>query len=205
MGLKLKVKVSEVNNLSDARYCAGMGVDMIGFHLDTNHPRFIELSSVQEIVNWVHGVRVVGEFSVVNVENINYLSDTLNLDYVQLPAVATPEELASINKPVIVQVDLTSADEQSISHLLETRDPFVSFFLMESDETESIEALEVHLKRWAARYPVILGVGVEKENLGFIEDYIKPAAIALKGGDEIKPGLKNYDELAEILEELETD
>ena len=42
MGLKTLVKVSEVNNLSDARYCAGMGVEMIGFSLDENHPKFIE-------------------------------------------------------------------------------------------------------------------------------------------------------------------
>ena len=32
--LKTIVKVSEVNNLSDARYCAGMGVEYIGFSMD---------------------------------------------------------------------------------------------------------------------------------------------------------------------------
>ncbi len=205
MGLKLKVKVSEVNNLSDARYCAGMGVDMIGFHLDTNHPRFIELSSVREIVNWVHGINVVGEFSVINVDNINYLAEELNLDYVQLPSTVMAEELARLNRPAIVRIDLRNGQEETVDQLLETLGAFVSFFLLESDEMDSIEALEVNLKRWASQYPVILGIGIEKERLSFIEDYINPAAIALKGGDEIKPGLKNFDELAEILEELENE
>ncbi len=205
MGLKLKVKVSEVNNLSDARYCAGMGVDMIGFHLDTNHPRFIELSSVREIVNWVHGINVVGEFSVINVDNINYLAEELNLDYVQLPSAVMAEELARLNRPAIVRIDLRSGQEETVDQLLETLGAFVSFFLLESDEMDSIEALEINLKRWASQYPVILGIGIEKERLSFIEDYINPAAIALKGGDEIKPGLKNFDELAEILEELENE
>ena len=29
--LKTQVKVSSITNLSDARYCAGMGVDLLGF------------------------------------------------------------------------------------------------------------------------------------------------------------------------------
>lgn len=205
MGLKLKVKVSEVNNLSDARYCAGMGVDMIGFHLDTDHPRFIELSSVQEIVNWVHGIKVVGEFSVINIDNINYLAEELNLDYVQLPATVSAEELSRLNRPAIVRIDLRNGQEQTVSQLLGTLGAFVAFFLLESDEVDSIETVDVNLKRWASQYPVILGIGIEKEKLSFIEEYISPAAIALKGGDEIKPGLKNFDELAEILEELENE
>ena len=34
MQLKTKVFVLEVNNLSDARYCAGFGVDTIAFSTD---------------------------------------------------------------------------------------------------------------------------------------------------------------------------
>ena len=32
--LKTLIKVSNINNLSDARYCAGMGVEMLGFSMD---------------------------------------------------------------------------------------------------------------------------------------------------------------------------
>jgi phosphoribosylanthranilate isomerase len=52
MALKTLVKASEVNNLSDARYCAGMGVEMLGFCLDENHPKFIELARLREISVW---------------------------------------------------------------------------------------------------------------------------------------------------------
>ncbi len=34
MSLNTFVYIRDVDNLSDARYCAGMGVDMIGFRLD---------------------------------------------------------------------------------------------------------------------------------------------------------------------------
>ena len=33
MALNTLTAVTEINNLSDARYCAGMGVDIIGFNL----------------------------------------------------------------------------------------------------------------------------------------------------------------------------
>jgi phosphoribosylanthranilate isomerase len=38
MALKCFVKVGNVTNLSDARYCAGMGVDLLGFPVDAAQP-----------------------------------------------------------------------------------------------------------------------------------------------------------------------
>lgn len=37
MALKTFVKISGVNNLSDARYCAGMGVNQLGFNIEDKH------------------------------------------------------------------------------------------------------------------------------------------------------------------------
>ena len=40
MKSKKFVKIRGVNNLSDARYCSGMMVDVIGFNLNSNHKRW---------------------------------------------------------------------------------------------------------------------------------------------------------------------
>ena len=56
--LKTLVKVSAITNLSDARYCAGMGVDLLGFPLGK-----ISIDQFTEIRNWLAGVQIVGEFS----------------------------------------------------------------------------------------------------------------------------------------------
>ena len=42
MGLRTSVIVNGVNNLSDARYCAGMGVDVIGFNLKLDDPNRVQ-------------------------------------------------------------------------------------------------------------------------------------------------------------------
>ncbi|MFM1835376.1 MAG: hypothetical protein RJA04_63, partial [Bacteroidota bacterium] len=48
--LKTLVKVSAITNLSDARYCAGMGVDLLGFPLGK-----ISIDQFTEIRNWLAG------------------------------------------------------------------------------------------------------------------------------------------------------
>lgn len=205
MGLKLKVKVSEVTNLTDARYCAGMGVDMIGFHLDENYPRFIEINTVKEITNWISGVEVVGEFVASNLENVNYLATELKLDYVQLTNHFKPEELEIVTIPIILKLDLGEVTKSQIEEILIFYKPYVAYFLLENSKQDSISELESQLAAWCRSYPIIIGFGITLDQLEKIENNISPKGIALKGGDEIKPGLKNFDELSEILEALELD
>lgn len=203
MSLKTLVKVSEVNNLSDARYCAGMGVEMIGFTLDENHPQFIELAKLREISVWISGVKVVGEFTGENVENMNYLAQELNLDYIQLNHFLKPESLSQLKKPVIQKLIFDGKNETAIEDSLIHLEEKVSYFLLESETTDAIGPARDVLKKWCSKYPVILAFGINNEDLEVILEDICPAGIGLKGGNEIKPGLKDFDELASILEVLE--
>jgi phosphoribosylanthranilate isomerase len=77
--------------------------------------------------------------------------------------------------------------------------------LIESNQADSIKNIKEDLKNWCKNFPIILGIGIKKEELDLILNEIKPAGISLKGGEEIKPGLKSFDELSSILEELEID
>jgi phosphoribosylanthranilate isomerase len=42
MGLSIPVIVNSVNNLSDARYAAGMGVEFMGFEVDEDSDRYLK-------------------------------------------------------------------------------------------------------------------------------------------------------------------
>ena len=61
MPLKTFVKVGCITNLSDARYCAGMGVDMLGFRAVESQENYIKPSQFQEIRGWIAGPLVVAE------------------------------------------------------------------------------------------------------------------------------------------------
>ena len=80
MMLKTFVKVSGVNNLSDARYCAGMGVDVIGFNIDPELGEAIDPVKFGEISSWLAGAdyaiegdmltaTVVAQYDVAYVES----------------------------------------------------------------------------------------------------------------------------------------
>lgn len=56
-----KVKVNAVDNLSDARYCAGMFVDFIGFSLKNTQNEWIDAAKITEMTNWLSGVTFIGE------------------------------------------------------------------------------------------------------------------------------------------------
>jgi phosphoribosylanthranilate isomerase len=203
MALKCVVKVSEVNNLSDARYCAGMGVEMIGFCLDENHPRFIELARLREISVWVSGVKVVGEIAGDDVESINYLAEQLKLDYVQLSHAISPDSIDRIKRPVIFKLDFDPENIDNISIELQTLSKHVEFFILESRGFDSVRSFEKQLQSWCLQYKIIIAFGIKKEDLDEIVNSIKPYGIGLKGGQEIKPGLKDFEALSEILEALE--
>jgi phosphoribosylanthranilate isomerase len=54
-------------------------------------------------------------------------------------------------------------------------------------------------------YTVLLGYAVNKENACRIVEELQVGGISLAGSSEIRPGFKDYDELADILETLEVD
>lgn len=60
MALKTFVKISTVNNLSDARYCAGMYVNLMGFNLEEGNKDYMAPEKYQELTDWLSGLEYVG-------------------------------------------------------------------------------------------------------------------------------------------------
>jgi phosphoribosylanthranilate isomerase len=205
MALKTSVLVNGINNLSDARYCAGMGAEMMGFNLDDAHPNHISEEAFKEITGWVSGIQLAGEFDEAAAAEINRKAFELNLDFVQLNKTFLLDEIRKIEKPVIQKVYINKDTiETELAEMLELYQADVRYFLIYSTDFTTIDDTNIRLLRdLAKKYPIIIGFGVEKDNLDAIVEEIKPAGIGLQGSDEIKPGLKTFDELEEIFEVLE--
>ena len=205
MALKTLTLVTNINNLSDARYCAGMGVDILSFKLTENQPGYILPAAVNEITGWIAGVQVAGEFHESPTEEINQLAETCNLSQVLLTSCYLVDDLVKIKVPVIQQLSVNkdTTEDELVLHF-EVYKEYVSAFLLTSPDFTIIDETNIPLlKSLTSRYPVILGFGLIKNNILTVLDQVNPSGIALKGSDEIKPGLKSFDELAEILELLE--
>lgn len=197
MGLKTLVKVGEVSNLSDARYCAGMGVGLIGFNLDKSSANYVSLETFKAITGWIEGVEFVAEFETSSLEEISEMMEEYEVSFLQINSTTLVDELiaADLDKKLILKL---STDTASFNQTIEAYSDKVNYFLLESTEDKLPD-----LQTYGA--PILLASGVKAESLEYILSDMHPAGIALKGSPEIRPGYKNFDELADILEALETE
>lgn len=207
MALNTLTAVTEINNLSDARYCAGMGVDIIGFNLAAGQGSPVSPETVLEIGGWLAGVQLAGAFAATPAEEINALASQCGLQVVLLKSDYLIDDLANIDLPVILQVEIHKDSYQmELIQMLELYQPHVQYFLVSSSEFDTIDETNLSfLKELTHRFPILLGFGLDKNNILAVLEALRPAGIALKGGHEIKPGLKSFDDLADVLEMLEVD
>lgn len=207
MALSTFVIVNGVNNLSDARYCAGMGVDMIGFNLEKQLLGYVSPTDFKDIAGWISGVQLVGEFEQYSAEEVNEAANFYALDFVQLNNLYLIDELQEIKLPIIQRLQINKDTVWSeLIDLMELYQEDVKFFLITSDDFNIIDETNENFLRDLARlYPLLIGFGVNKDNVQRILKNIQPEGIGLTGGEEIKPGLKDFDALQDMFDVLEVE
>ena len=198
--LKTFVKVSNITNLSDARYCAGMGVEILGFVMDENSTEYVSPKKFEEIKGWVAGVKIVGETQSADYQVVTKLLEVYKIDFLQISEPSLLPKITNLGKPIILQLDFDSA---FLKENLENYSKFVEMFLITGDELSDLARYE--MKEIAQNYNVLLGFGITENNIEEILGDTLLKGIALKGSEELRPGFQDFAELMEILEKLEID
>ncbi len=205
MSLPTLVKVNSINNLSEARFCAGIGVELLGFNLCPSDPGFLSFQSFDELTGWLSGVKVVGEFFDAIPEQVKVAVDCCPLDYLETTMPEYLDELGHFEIPLIYRIDLDGHMELSdIRSLMDQHGQRVDLFLLEGESRASGPTIH-ELSQLGAGHPLLLGSGVTIQSVGKILNSAPIAGIALSGGREIKPGYYDFDQMAEILESIEVD
>lgn len=191
--LKYPFYVRNITNLSDARYCAGMGVELLGFNFDSLE----NLTQFETIKGWVSGVKFVAEFENTTLEHILNVIDIVKPDFILLNSLNLDWQ-DSIKIPVIFKISF----ENSFAHYPKLG----SLVLLNSFNTNkklSDNTVQIKEFNFDYQYKIFLGYGFVKENIHEIFDKYQPFGFSLIGEKEISPGLKNFDHLSEIFEEIE--
>lgn len=207
MSLKTFVKVSGINNLSDARYCAGMGVNVLGFNTDPLSESYVPPEKFNAIREWVAGVSLAAEFSLSPAQAIEQQLKTLPpLDFLQIENSFDLASLVHLNIPLILPVDVAKFKKpESIRSLMEEYQQVVRYFLLTSSRANFSSSSFDEMLKLAEKYPIILEYGVDATNVITLIEQTPIAGIALRGGDEIRPGYKHFDELSDILDAIEVE
>ena len=187
-----------INNLSDARYCAGMGADKLTFVLDPALPGHLNAQTVKELAGWIAGVELIGEFDQLRAHEINAISAECALDAVLFRTPRTAAELAEIAPPVYVEL---AADAAVLSQSLPDS---VLGFVVELPASDSPEILAA-LAQLARQRPLWLGPGLLPERARDLATHLPLAGLSFPSGNDVKPGLRDFDQLEAVFEALEID
>jgi phosphoribosylanthranilate isomerase len=196
MALKTLVKVGKISNLSDARYCAGMSVDMLGFSVINGRENYVSPELFKEMRGWFTGPSIVAEiYGIEKHEDLAaifqaYLPDLVEgsfSDIKKLHSAFASYILSTTYEEVKAHEDELGIYRTQIAYLI----------IPESTPMDQIETL-------SREYKLLLRIdSMNPEDSKLHNTHIK--GIALQGSSEDKPGLKNYDALASVLEKLEAE
>jgi phosphoribosylanthranilate isomerase len=185
MALKTNVLVENITNLSEARYCAGMGVNFLAFPI-----QYVDPKLYKDITGWVHGPEMA-----IDIQNNSNPSADLN-EYQAPNIICSVSQLADgLQSASKFVVRLTPTEWNANKLLLKQHHHEIDYLLFSELNKELINEASKEFKVYVA-----IGNNSLSDLLA-----LPIEGIALKGSDEMKAGLKSYGHLSEVLEELEVD
>lgn len=187
-----------INNLSDARYCAGMGADKLTFLLDPALPGALDTKAVKELTGWIAGVELIGEFDQLSAPEINAIAADCGLDAVLLRSPRSAAELAEIAPPVYQELP---ADATALNQLLP--DSVLGLVVELAPDTPAKTLAALH--QLATERPLWLGPGLLPARAHELAASLPLAGLSFPSGDEVKPGLRDFDQLEAVFEALEVE
>ena len=186
----MKIIATDITNLTDARYFAAWGVDMMCYNIDPDTDGSLTIPQFKEITEWVEGPR-----TGIKVAGLA-IPSTMTEDGVDIKNV--------IIGPFIDKADLPSTVDNiyricTLDEGWQDDDKLILTLSVAVDQLSQDEISKI--KSIANNKEVFLDGIFKASDLNNIESF-GVAGIILKGGDEEKVGYKSFDELDEVLEAL---
>lgn len=171
--------VNNITNLSEARYCSGMGVQFLGFS-----PQSIDAKTAQDITGWLSGPQYFIDIS--GLPSIPELNE-YPCEYI----LVAPHQLdglpIDLNKKIMVKAAFAKAATiANLDPAYVIADAWTPNQVSEYKDANLIVSINQH---------------------EFIDELLNAtiAGFMLTGGSESKPGLMEYDHLSSVFEKLEED
>jgi phosphoribosylanthranilate isomerase len=178
---KNKIWAADINNLSDARYFAAMGVDIMGFKCISDQDR-IKILAIKE---WVEGPQIALELDGIEfTEEMQKWIDDIQPDIVQMsPYLTIPNIGIPIFKTNIFPI-VTNSSQQIIK---------IDIPLASNDLYEILSLNQ---------QDIFIDGSLSKDELHEIIEKAPNLGIVIRGGNEEKPGIKSFDELDDFFDIL---
>jgi phosphoribosylanthranilate isomerase len=199
----VQIKICGVTNVNDARACAELGANMIGFNFYPKSPRYIEPAAVRDIVKQMpNGICAVGVFVDSDAEAIRKTAELANVQCVQLHGDFAPEtcsDLAGEFRVIRAFSTDTRFDPKTVAAF---RDCDVLIDAYDAN----VRGGTGHTCDWNAaratlsftRFLIVSG-GLNAQNVRAATAIVRPHAVDVCSGVESAPGVKNHRALKEFI------
>lgn len=199
--MRPKVKICGITRLEDARFCAGLGADFLGFIQHSGSPRYVSPERAREIIGWISGVHAVGVFVNEPPDAVNAACDAAGFAYAQLHGNETVAECEAIDRPIIKAFRvLHDAAAEQLRHVMDPYRDVVEVFLLDTHSTSlwggTGESFNWRLAReLSGDFPILLAGGITPGNVVEAVETMRPWGVDLSSGVEESPGIKDFDKL----------
>jgi phosphoribosylanthranilate isomerase len=195
----IKIMLSGITSLSDARFAAAAGIDYIGFCFNHSIPQYIPPIKAKEITDWVSGCYLTGEFGLQSMEEIESIAEALHLDIIQAPISLLSSYTLSL--PFIAEVDTYQMDFDSLLVLLNKYQNEAAAFLLRSSNQLSCTYDIKLMMELCSNHPIIWGYPVSEQELDRLSK-LPLYSIDLPAEGEEKTGLADFTTIETFLEKL---
>lgn len=183
----MQLKISNITNLTDARFFSAIGAHYLGFCFDALNENNISITKAKEIISWLYEPVVIGEFGEHQTkEEIVFIAQQLELSEIQIPFTHVQKEDLKFEKFLLTEDWSLAIGQRSL-------DCFI--VKIKADDLHNAD-----LKNFIANNKVFIETDFTKENISTIIEKLNPFGIQITCRKEEKPGFSMVDEYAELLE-----
>lgn len=194
----MKVKICGITNIEDAKLASELGADAVGFIFYKNSLRYLEYSKAKDIIDELpSSILKVGVFVNEKIDEINDVSEILNLTNIQLHGEETPETVNQIYLPVWKAFRVsTGFDFDRVKEFNNCRIMLDTYSADEyggTGETFNWDLIPPDLKQ-----DIILAGGISSNNIEKIYREVSPAWVDISSSLELQPGKKDHKKVKEF-------
>ena len=199
----VKVKICGITNEKDAVKAVEFGADFVGFNFSDKSPRKVSPQQAKDFTEKLYKrAQTIGVFVNQNPDHINTISKFCGFDFVQLHGDETPDVCEKIQLPIIKAFRLEDEGTFKQIDLFDT--PYIlldAFSKQAYGGTGELidEKFLPKIRDLVSSRKVFLSGGLTPENVHTLVEEVKPFAVDVASGVEIKPGLKSPDKMKRFI------
>lgn len=186
----LRLKVAGISSLTDARYCAGMGVEFLSIVFDDSGKGSLSPEAFAGIRPWIEGVSWLGEYSGSDIEMLQSLASEYQLDTWICSSIPSDSDFNIESKIIRNTADFDEVAKSTLSFQLEG----------------SISASDARFQKLKELSPVsaiFLAEPLPAEDAIQLHQEIPNLVFSLRSSGEERPGWMDLGTLQDYLEAVE--